>query len=79
MSEKIVSYSKENESKNSPDFLLLRANCSRRFSTWDAAADQKEENNVVSKMMWEDREDLRKMLREMDELEEEGNSPLNSV
>ena len=52
MSEKIVSYSKENGSKNSPDFLLLRANCSRRFSTWDTAADQKEESNVVSKMMW---------------------------
>ena len=79
MPEKIVSYSKENESKNSPDFFLLRANCFRQFSTWDAAADQKEENNVVCKMMWEEREDLRKMLREMDELEEEGNSPLNSV
>ncbi len=51
MSEKIVSYSKENESKNSPDFLLLRANCSSQFSTWDTAADQKEESNVVSKMM----------------------------
>ena len=59
--------------------MLLRANRSCRFSTWDAAADQKEENNVISKMMWEDREDLRKMLREMDELEEEGNSPLNFV
>ena len=52
MSEKIVSYSKENESKNSPDFLLLRANGCRRCSTWDTAADQKEESNVVSKMMW---------------------------
>ena len=30
-------------------------------------------------MMWEDREDLRKRLKEMDELEEEGNSPLISV
>ena len=30
-------------------------------------------------MMREDRKDLRKMLKEMDELEEEGNSPLNSV
>ncbi len=79
MSEKIVSYSKENESKNSPDFSLLKANYSHRFSTWDATADQKEENNVVSKMILEDREDLRKMLKEMDELEEEGNSPLNSV
>ena len=39
--------------------------------------DQKEVNNT--KMMWEDREDLRKKLKEMDELEEEGNSPLNSV
>ena len=79
MSEKIVCHSKENESKNSPDFLLLRANYSCRFSTWDAIADQKDGNNVVSKMMWEDREDLRKMLKEMDGLEEEGNSPLNSV
>ncbi len=51
MPEKIVSYSKENESKNSPDFLLLRANYSRRFSTWDATTDQKEVNNVVSKIM----------------------------
>ena len=79
MSEKIVSYSKENESKNSPDFLLLKANYSQWFSTWESTADQKEVNNVVTKMMWEDREDLRKMLKEMDELEEEGNSPLNSV
>ena len=79
MSDKIVSHSKENESKSSPDFLLLRANYSRRSSTWDTAADQKEENSLLSKMMWEDREDLRKMLKEMDELEEEGNSPLNSV
>ena len=62
MSEKIVSYSKENESKNSPDFLLLRANYSCRFSTQDATADQKEVNNVVNKMMWEDREDQGKML-----------------
>ena len=59
--------------------MLLKANYSRRFSTWDATADQKEVNTVVSKMMWEDREDLRKMLKEMDELEEEQNSPLISV
>ena len=55
MSEKIVSYSKENESKNSYDLLLLKANYSCRFGTWDAIADQKEVNNVVSNMMWEDR------------------------
>ena len=79
MPEKIVSYSKENESKNSSEFLLPKANYSCWFSTWEATADQKELNNVVNKIIWEDRESMKKKLEEMDEIEEEENSPLISL
>ena len=36
-------------------------------------------NNVITKMSWEEREDLRKKLEKMDEKDEEEHSPLISA
>jgi len=36
-------------------------------------------NDVITKILWEEREELRKKLEKMDEMEEEEHSPLVSV
>ena len=39
----------------------------------------KQVNDVITKMLWEKREELRKKLEKMDEMEEEEHSPLVSA